>query len=78
MKLWTSIRKDICYQVIDKILFKNSKLILEEISKYFKEEGEPFCQEELEEFLSAAVDPAKGKIFYRDYVALLAVDEAGL
>lgn len=56
----------------------NSKFILEEISKYFKEEGEPFCQEELEEFLSAAVDPAKGKIFYRDYVALLAVDEAGL
>ena len=78
MKLWTSIRKDIFYQVIDIILFKNSKFILEEISKYFKEEGEPFCQEELEEFLSAAVDPAKGKIFYRDYVALLAVDEAGL
>ena len=51
---------------------------LDEISKYFKEEGEPFCQEELEEFLSAAVDPAKGKIFYRDYVALLTVDEAGL
>ena len=60
------------------IICKNSKFILEEISKYFKEEGEPFCQEELEEFLSAAVDPAKGKIFYRDYVALLAVDEAGL
>ena len=65
-KIW---QKNIC---------KNSKFILEEISKYFKEEGEPFCQEELEEFLSAAVDPAKGKIFYRDYVALLAVDEAGL
>lgn len=57
---------------------KKGYLLPEEISKYFKEEGEPFCQEELEEFLSAAVDPAKGKIFYRDYVALLAVDEAGL
>jgi Ca2+-binding EF-hand superfamily protein len=53
-------------------------LLPNEISKYFKEEGEPFCQEELEEFLSAAVDPTKGKIFYRDYVALLAVDESGL
>ena len=73
-----SIRKGIFYQVILPNFYWNSKFILEEISKYFKEEGEPFCQEELEEFLSAAVDPAKGKIFYRDYVALLAVDEAGL
>merc|ERR1712189_57866 len=59
-------------------LDKKGYLMPNEISKYFKEEGEPFCQEELKEFLSAAVDPAKGKIFYRDYVALLTVDEAGL
>ena len=74
------IKKATFYQVLFFFIFKStiSKLNLEEISKYFKEEGEPFCQEELEEFLSAAVDPAKGKIFYRDYVALLAVDEAGL
>ena len=74
-----STRRAIYYQV--SLNFIESKLkikILDEISKYFKEEGEPFCQEELEEFLSAAVDPAKGKIFYRDYVALLTVDEAGL
>ena len=57
---------------------KKGYLLPAEIAKYFKEEGEPFCQEELEEFLSAAVDPAKGKIFYRDYVALLTVDDAGL
>ena len=30
-----------------------------------REEGEGFLQEELEEFLSAAVDPSKGKIFYK-------------
>jgi len=44
---------------------KKGYLLPDEISKYFKEEGEPFLQEELEEFLSAAVDPNKGKIFYK-------------
>ena len=71
---------------------KKGYLLPEEISNYMREEGEPFLQEELEEFLSAAVDPSKGKIFYKgrtfrqslwlkhlsDYVALLSVDDAGL
>ena len=47
----------------------------EEISKFMTEEGEPFTQEELEEMLSAAVDPEQGLIFYKDYVSVMAVDE---
>ena len=39
------------------------------------EEGEPFTQEEMEEMLSAAVDPDKGSIYYKDYVPLMVVDE---
>lgn len=37
--------------------------------------GEPFNQEELEEMLSAAVDPDKGNIQYRDYVSAMALEE---
>lgn len=37
--------------------------------------GEPFQQEELEEMLSAAVDPEKGSILYKEYVSRLAVEE---
>jgi Ca2+-binding EF-hand superfamily protein len=38
--------------------------------------GEPFTQEEMEEMLSAAVDPEKGVIFYKDFVAMMVVDDA--
>ena len=44
---------------------KKGYLLPEEISSFFKDEGEPFLQEELEEFLSASVDPNKGRIFYK-------------
>ena len=37
--------------------------------------GEPFSQEELEEMLSAAVDPDKNSILYKDYVSLMSVEE---
>ena len=37
--------------------------------------GEPFTPEELEEMLTAVVDPTKGTIFYKDYVSLMAVDD---
>lgn len=39
------------------------------------EEGEPFTQEELDEFLSAAVDPDRGVVLYKDYVSLMAVED---
>lgn len=37
--------------------------------------GEPFNQEELEEMLSAAVDPNKGNIQYKDYVSAMSIEE---
>lgn len=38
--------------------------------------GEPFTQEEMEEMLSAAVDPDKGIVYYKDYVSLMAVEDS--
>ncbi|XP_078001331.1 dynein regulatory complex protein 8-like [Glandiceps talaboti] len=54
---------------------KKGHITVEEITKYMSEEGEPFTQEELEEMLSAAVDPDKGFILYKDYASMMAVDE---
>ncbi|KAK3093607.1 hypothetical protein FSP39_018047 [Pinctada imbricata] len=50
-------------------------LTQDELVKYMQDDGEPFQQEELEEMLSAAVDPEKGTILYRDYVSRMAVEE---
>ncbi|KAL3872999.1 hypothetical protein ACJMK2_036162 [Sinanodonta woodiana] len=47
----------------------------EELTKYMLEEGEPFLQEELEEMLSAAVDPDKRVILYKDYVSTMSVED---
>ncbi|KAJ8308857.1 hypothetical protein KUTeg_013731 [Tegillarca granosa] len=38
-------------------------------------DGEPFTTEELEEMLSAAVDPDKGTILYKEYVSRMTVEE---
>ena len=37
--------------------------------------GEPFSTEEMEEMLSAAVDPEKGYVLYKDYAATMSVEE---
>ncbi|XP_072040324.1 dynein regulatory complex protein 8-like [Amphiura filiformis] len=55
---------------------KRGHLLVDELTKYMTEEGEPFTQEELEEMLSAAVDTEKGVILYKDYAPLMAVDDA--
>ncbi|WAR19408.1 DRC8-like protein [Mya arenaria] len=61
------------FQVLDSE--NKGHLTQEELTKYMTEEGEPFNQEELEEMLSAAVDPDKGNIQYRDYVAAMSLEE---
>lgn len=38
--------------------------------------GEPFTQEEMEEMLSAALDPEKNIIAYKDFVTMMVIDEA--
>lgn len=37
--------------------------------------GEPFSQEEMEEMLSAAIDPESNTINYRDYITMMVIDE---
>lgn len=38
-------------------------------------EGEPFTQEEMDEMLSAAVDPDKKVILYKDFVSMMTFDD---
>ncbi|XP_006626105.1 dynein regulatory complex protein 8 [Lepisosteus oculatus] len=47
----------------------------EELTKFMSEEGEPFTQEEMEEMLSAAVDPDKNVIFYKDFVGMMTIED---
>ncbi|XP_029409974.1 dynein regulatory complex protein 8 [Nannospalax galili] len=54
---------------------KHGFLTREELIKYMTEEGEPFSQEEMEEMLSAAIDPESNSINYRDYIAMMVIDE---
>ncbi|XP_039249087.2 dynein regulatory complex protein 8-like [Styela clava] len=61
------------FEVLDQD--KKGCLSQEEITKYMTEEGEPFTQEEMDEFLSAAVDPDRGVVLYKDYVSLMAIEE---
>ncbi len=48
-------------------MFSNSDVL------YF--EGEPFTQEEMDEMLSAAVDPDKNVILYKDFVSMMTFDD---
>lgn len=34
-------------------------------------DGEPFSNEEVEEFLAAATDTADNRVYYEDYVSML-------
>ncbi|XP_004626982.1 EF-hand calcium-binding domain-containing protein 2 [Octodon degus] len=54
---------------------KRGFLTKDELVKYMTEEGEPFSQEEMEEMLSAAVDPESNLIHYKDYVTTMVVDD---
>merc|ERR1711860_72120 len=59
------------FQVLDQ---ENKGLLSQEdLAKYMTMDGEPFTQEELEEMLSAAVDPEKGCILYKDYVSRMTI-----
>jgi len=60
------------------VLDQESKgyLTSDELQKLMIEGGEPFTQEEMEEMLSAAVDPDKGIVYYKDYASLMAVEDS--
>uniref|UniRef100_A0ABI7WLG0 EF-hand domain-containing protein n=1 Tax=Felis catus TaxID=9685 RepID=A0ABI7WLG0_FELCA len=55
---------------------KRGFLLKEELIKYMTEEGEPFSQEEMEEMLSAAIDPESNSVHYKDYIAMMVIDES--
>ncbi|XP_025059033.1 dynein regulatory complex protein 8 isoform X2 [Alligator sinensis] len=61
------------FEVLDQN--KNGYLTKQELIKCMTEEGEPFTQEEMEEMLSAAIDPETNKICYKDYISMMVVDE---
>ncbi|XP_043914063.1 dynein regulatory complex protein 8 [Protopterus annectens] len=61
------------FEVLDQD--KKGYLTKEELTKYMTEEGEPFTQEEVEEMLSAAVDPDKNTILYKDFVPMMVLEE---
>ncbi|XP_060081662.1 dynein regulatory complex protein 8-like [Ylistrum balloti] len=61
------------FQVLDHD--NKGHLTQEELAKYMSEDGEPFQQEEMEEMLSAAVDPEKGCILYKEYVSRMTIEE---
>ena len=48
-----------------------SHLTPEDLKRYMTEEGEPFTQEEMDEMLTAAKDPDRGVILYRDFITLM-------
>ena len=48
-----------------------SHLTTDELKKLMTEDGEPFTAEEMEEMLTAAIDPDKGVVLYRDFVTLM-------
>ncbi|XP_062429622.1 dynein regulatory complex protein 8 [Rhea pennata] len=54
---------------------KHGYLTKEELVKYMTEEGEPFTQEEMEDMLSAALDPETNTVRYKDYITLMIVDD---
>ncbi|XP_014635084.1 PREDICTED: EF-hand calcium-binding domain-containing protein 2 [Ceratotherium simum simum] len=61
------------FEVLDPA--KRGFLSKEELIKYMTEEGEPFSQEEMEEMLSAAIDPEANSIHYKDYITMMVIDE---
>ncbi|XP_078139467.1 dynein regulatory complex protein 8 [Centroberyx gerrardi] len=60
------------FEVLDQQ--KKGHLEPEELAKYMTQEGEPFTQQEMEEMLSAAIDPEKNLIYYKDFVSMMTID----
>lgn len=49
-------------------------LTAEELTKYLTTEGEPFTEEEMDEMLTAAIDPDKDVIVYKDFVPMMVAE----
>ncbi|XP_040824026.1 dynein regulatory complex protein 8 [Ochotona curzoniae] len=62
------------FEVLDQA--KHGFLTKEELIRYMTEEGEPFSQEEMEEMLSAAIDPETNAINYKEYITTMVIDDS--
>ena len=51
------------------------KFSVEEIKRLFTQYGEPFAQDEIDEFLNAAVTPNTREVNYKNFVHHLILDE---
>ena len=54
---------------------KKSQMIANDECPFLFLPGEPFSQEEMEEMLSAAIDPESNSIHYKDYIIMMVIDE---
>ncbi|XP_066500940.1 dynein regulatory complex protein 8 isoform X1 [Hoplias malabaricus] len=61
------------FEVLDQE--KKGHLDPEELSRYLTQEGEVFSVEEVEEMMSAAVDPERNVVVYKEFVSLMCSDE---
>eukprot|EP00062_Callorhinchus_milii_P013239 gi/632961133/ref/XP_007896588.1/ PREDICTED: EF-hand calcium-binding domain-containing protein 2 [Callorhinchus milii] len=50
-------------------------LTQEGLTKFMTEEGEPFTQEEMDEMLSASLDPDQNVILYKEFVSMMTVED---
>ncbi|KAK7815305.1 hypothetical protein U0070_019149 [Myodes glareolus] len=57
------------------LLERKYRPIAEDVLLRAFEVGEPFSQEEMEEMISAAIDPESNSINYRDYITMMVIDE---
>ncbi|KAI9334923.1 hypothetical protein BDR26DRAFT_547616 [Obelidium mucronatum] len=54
---------------------KKGYLLPEDLKRFMMTEGEPFSMEEVEEMLAACTDPSDNRVYYEDFVSLLASND---
>ncbi|RNF01638.1 hypothetical protein TraAM80_06871 [Trypanosoma rangeli] len=60
------------FSVLD--LARRGYLEAEEMRRFLRSGGEPFTEEEVEQFLAAAADPESGRIYYEEFADVLATE----
>ncbi|XP_066450659.1 dynein regulatory complex protein 8 [Eleutherodactylus coqui] len=70
------IPEDVLLRAFEVLDEKNKGFLTkDELLKYMTEEGEPFTQEEIEEMISASVHPDKNIVPYKEYIAMMVVED---
>lgn len=55
---------------------KKNQIIVNDEFPFLSFPGEPFSQEEMEEMLSAAIDPETNAINYKEYITTMVIDDS--